>query len=292
MASKNEASEQISQARYGRQLALRISEIVPNPRNPRRTFSQEALNELAESMKRDGQIQPVAVRRVGEAWELIAGERRWRAAKLGGLQTLAAIELTATDEKAFRLALVENLHREDLSQQEKVEALDTLAEMVQGAGLMRTARELHMSAPWLSRQLSMRKDPVVFPSLEEGRISFTQANELLAAPALARRTLLDRVLDDSTTVPRDTLRAWVQQARRAVQHGRQPATIGMAIGVAAGSIRPTDPYTRVLAALRNLPDPSSDDELQAVVEIAAHVQRILAHPSRHELSLQDGRRLG
>ena len=68
--ARDEAQQQIHQARYGRQMVLQVDEITPNPRNPRRTFGAEGLAQLAESMKRDGQIQPVVVRRVGDSWEL------------------------------------------------------------------------------------------------------------------------------------------------------------------------------------------------------------------------------
>jgi ParB/RepB/Spo0J family partition protein len=164
--ARNEAQQQIHQARFGRQLVLSIDEITPNPRNPRRTFSDEGLSQLAESMKRDGQIHPVVVRRVGDTWQLMVGERRWRAARLAALDQLAAVEREATDETAFRLAIIENVHREDLSHQEQVEALDALAEIVRGTGLRRTAAQLNMSPGWLSRRLSMRRDATIYPALE------------------------------------------------------------------------------------------------------------------------------
>jgi len=216
-----DARRQIDQAKFGQQLVLEIEQIGANPKNPRRSFSEEALKQLAESMKRDGQIQPVVVRKVGSVWQLIAGERRWRAARLAGIPTVSAVQREATDETAFRLALVENIHREDLSHQEKVEALDMLGEMVDGHGLRRTALELNMSPGWLSRRLSMRQDPVVFPALEEGRISFAQANELLAAPAVARRTLLDRVLRSRGRVPSAKVRDWVNDVRQQASRGQQ-----------------------------------------------------------------------
>jgi ParB/RepB/Spo0J family partition protein len=219
--ARDEAQQQIHQARYGRQMILRTEEITPNPRNPRRTFGAEGLAQLAESMKRDGQIQPVVVRRVGDIWQLVVGERRWRAAKLAGLMHLAAVEREATDEAAFRLAIIENIHREDLSHQEKVEALDTLSDIVAASGLRRAAAELHMSPGWLSRRLSMRRDATIFPALEDGRISFMQANELLSAPAAARRTLLDRVLRRAQPVQIKELREWVDRTRRDMRQSQQ-----------------------------------------------------------------------
>jgi ParB family chromosome partitioning protein len=98
-----------------------------------------------------------------QGWQLMAGERRWRAARLAGITTVSAIEREASDATAFR---------EDLAHQEQIEALDMLATMVDGQGLRHTAAELGSSPSWLSRRLSMRQDPIVFPALEEGRITF------------------------------------------------------------------------------------------------------------------------
>jgi ParB family chromosome partitioning protein len=165
-------------------------------------------------MKRDGQIQPVVVRRVADTWQIIAGERRWRAARLAGIGKLSAVQPEATDEVAFRLALIENIHREDLSHQEKVEALDMLGEMAAEQGLRRAARELDMSPGWLSRRLSMRRDPCCGPGLEDGRITFAQANELLGAPAVTRRTLLDRVPRARNRAATAEVRNWVKAVRQ------------------------------------------------------------------------------
>jgi ParB/RepB/Spo0J family partition protein len=281
-----EARRQIDQARYGQQLVLDVGDVEPNPNNPRRTFSDEALNQLAESMKRDGQIQPVVVRRVGSTWQLIAGERRWRAARLAGVPGIAAVQREATDEAAFRLALVENIHREDLSHQEKVEALDMLAQMVEGGGLRRTAIELNMSPGWLSRRLSMRRDPIVFPALEEGRITFGQAHELLSAPAITRRTLLDRVLRARKNVPNAEVRAWVKDVRQESRNEQQRivadlASAPTAVVESTGARTATEPdepitFARLLALVRALGEPRTDEEIEAVGELTVYVQQLWA----------------
>jgi ParB/RepB/Spo0J family partition protein len=283
-----DARRQIDQARYGQQLVLEIEQIEANPKNPRRSFSEEALKQLAESMKRDGQIQPVVVRKVGSVWQLIAGERRWRAARLAGIPTVSAVQREATDETAFRLALVENIHREDLSHQEKVEALDMLGEMVDGHGLRRTALELNMSPGWLSRRLSMRQDPVVFPALEEGRISFAQANELLAAPAVARRTLLDRVLRSRGRVPSAKVRDWVNDVRQKASRGQQRMVAEIASAemdttvstptpaapvIATGQSAQTS-FQQLLDLARTLGVPTKAEEIAAVGELVAYLGRL------------------
>jgi ParB family chromosome partitioning protein len=277
-AAAAEARRQIDEARYGPQLVLPVDSIESNPRNPRRAFNDAALAQLAASMQRDGQIQPVVVRCMGDRWQLIAGERRWRAARLAGIATVAAVQREASDAAAFRLALVENLHREDLSQQEQVEALDMLATLADGRGLRQTAAELSTSPGWLSRRLSMRRDPVVFPALEEGRITFVQANELLSAPAAARRALLERVLGAERRVSFDELRGWVQASREQLRQRQQQNGDQEAPAASSGTnseLRPLPcgaPYAQLLAVVRDLDAPAMPEEIAALGDLVACLQ--------------------
>jgi ParB family chromosome partitioning protein len=294
--SEAEARRQIDQARYGQQLVLTVDEIEPNPQNPRRTFSQEGLNQLAESMKRDGQIQPVVVRRVAATWQIIAGERRWRAARLAGIGTLSAVQREATDEAAFRLALIENIHREDLSHQEKVEALDMLGEMAAEHGLRRAARELNMSPGWLSRRLSMRRDPVVSPALEDGRITFAQANELLGAPAVTRRTLLDRVLRARSRVASAEVRNWVKDVRQQSRRQQEQVVAELARSelVASSDSEPAPTFTRIggfgamLAQARALGMPTDDSEKAALGELAQYLHELWSRVTEEMPPVEDG----
>src|SRR5713226_7194037 len=95
---------------------LPIESIRPNPQQPRKDFNDKALRDLAESFRQTGVLQPVLVRRRGIGYELIVGERRWRAAKLAGLTHIPAVVRETTDAQSLELALVENLLREDLNQ--------------------------------------------------------------------------------------------------------------------------------------------------------------------------------
>ena len=104
-------------------IELPPSAIHPNPRQPRTVFEEESIRSLAESIRRCGVIQPLTVRRCGENWELIAGERRLRAAKLAGLSTVPCIVSTADGEGSALLALVENLQRRDLHYLEEAAAI-------------------------------------------------------------------------------------------------------------------------------------------------------------------------
>ena len=108
--------------------------------------------------------------------------------------------------------MIENLHREDLSHQEQVEALDTLTELVSGTGLRRAAAELNMSPGWLSRRLAMRRDATIFSALEDGSIIHA-GKRAAVAPTVARGELLDRVLNVPHPVQVMELREWVGEAR-------------------------------------------------------------------------------
>ncbi len=102
---------------------LRIDAIVPNRYQPRQTFSSQELAELAASLKQSGLLQPILVRRKGDGmYELISGERRWRAAREAGLETIQAVIRNCSDEESLLLALVENLQREDLNPMEMARA--------------------------------------------------------------------------------------------------------------------------------------------------------------------------
>ncbi len=105
---------------------LRISEIEPNPDQPRRVFDEEKLLALAESIKNDGLLQPIVVRKDGDVYRIVAGERRWRACRLAGLKEVAVTVIDADDKRVSTLALIENLQREDLNPIEEAEGLGRL----------------------------------------------------------------------------------------------------------------------------------------------------------------------
>ncbi len=105
---------------------LPIDSIVANPRQPRKAFDTNSLEDLAQSLKRSGVLQPVVVRRHGQQFEIVVGERRWRAAKMAGLSHIPAVVREATDAETLELALVENLLREDLNPMEEAEAYQRL----------------------------------------------------------------------------------------------------------------------------------------------------------------------
>jgi ParB family chromosome partitioning protein len=119
---------------------LPVSSIVPNPRQPRRKFNEKALDALSGSIGERGVLQPVLVRSIGGGkWELIAGERRWRAAQTAGLTEIPAVIRNDDDAVALEVALIENMAREDLSPIEEAKACAALVDELRELGLYRLA---------------------------------------------------------------------------------------------------------------------------------------------------------
>jgi ParB family transcriptional regulator, chromosome partitioning protein len=105
-----------------------VDKIRPNPKQPRRRFAPEALEDMVRSIQTHGVLQPLLLRRIGNSYELVAGERRWRAARQAGLETVPAILKDVSDRDALELTLIENLQREDLNAIEEAEGYQSLAE--------------------------------------------------------------------------------------------------------------------------------------------------------------------
>ena len=118
--------EAMTEAVRGAVVELKINDITPNSEQPRRIFDKEKLEELAESIHANGVIQPIIVRKEGATFRIVAGERRWRAARLAGLATLPAIVRELTDLEVLEYALIENIQRQDLNPIEEAQAFDRL----------------------------------------------------------------------------------------------------------------------------------------------------------------------
>jgi len=135
---------------------LPLSAVRPNPDQPRKRFAEEELAELAESIRTRGLLQPIVVRRAGDVFELLAGERRLRAAQLAGIDRLPALVREGDDP--LEVALIENLQREDLSPLEEAEALGLLIER-HGYSHREVADLLGKSRPYVSNTLSLTRLP-------------------------------------------------------------------------------------------------------------------------------------
>jgi ParB family chromosome partitioning protein len=187
-----------------------IDQIEVNPNQPRKVFDFTALDELAASIKSSGVIQPIIVRRIGAAYQLIAGERRWRAARQAGLDRIPAIVREATDAQSIELALVENLLREDLNPIEAAQAYQKLLaefswtqeELAQRIGKDRTS---------IANCLRLLRLPEeIQADLRSGRLTMGHARALLALPTVSEQLRLrDEILthDWSVRTTEDSIRA-------------------------------------------------------------------------------------
>lgn len=183
---------------------LSIERVHRSPYQPRQSMQPEALEALAESIRQQGMMQPVVVRRVDEDYQLIAGERRWRAAQIAGLQEIPAIVREASDSEAAAMALVENLQREDLNALEEAQAFSTLVERF-GLTHQQVGEATGRSRTAVSNSLRLLTLPgAVKDLLDQGRIEMGHARALLvldeagqleAAQAVVRQNLSVRATE-------------------------------------------------------------------------------------------------
>lgn len=180
---------------------IRLSEIIPTPLQPRTAFREENLQELVDSIKEHGIIQPLIARRRGDKYELIAGERRWRAAQRVGIAEAPVIVREATDQQVLELALIENIQREDLNPIEEAGAYARLAkefglkqeDIAQKVGKSRAAVANSMRLLDLHEQVQSW--------LTQGRVSVGHAKVLLSLKSQDEQVLLaDEIIRRSLTV--------------------------------------------------------------------------------------------
>ena len=181
---------------------LPISQVEPGLNQPRKRFDDEALMDLADSIREHGIIQPLTVRRLSSGYyQIIAGERRWRAAKLAGLMEVPAVIIEADDKKVLELGLIENLQREDLNPME--EALGYQA-LVQEYGLTQeeAAQQVGKSRPAVANALRLLSLPdAIRALLEEGKLSAGHGRALLTVPdRTLQKKLAQKVVQEGLSV--------------------------------------------------------------------------------------------
>ena len=177
-------------------LQLPAAEIRPNPRQPRRVFDEAGLRELAASIRAHGVLQPLTVRRTAEGWELIAGERRLRASRLAGLETVPCIESAAGDEESALLALIENLQRQDLHYFEEAAAIGDYIHRT-GVTQEEAARQLGRSPSALANKLRLlRLSPACQEQLVQSGLTERHARCLLRLEDESERLTALRYIAD------------------------------------------------------------------------------------------------
>lgn len=154
--------------------------VKPNPFQPRRIFDPEALDELARSIRQYGVIQPIVVRRSSDGYDLVAGERRWRACQLAGLNIIPAVVRDYTDSEMTEIALIENLQRKDLNPLEEAEAFQRLISEF-GLTQEEVARKIGRSRSMVANMIRLLNlQPEVQEYVSRGTLSMGQARPLLA----------------------------------------------------------------------------------------------------------------
>ncbi len=178
---------------------LPISEIKPNKGQPRKTFRPEELAELADSIKQNGILQPLLVRKKGSGYEIVAGERRYQAAKAAGLTEIPVVIRDISDDDVFKLALIENLQRSDLSPLEEAQGY---RQLIKEKGLTQEelAKILSKSRSAITNTLRLLDLPKEVQELvEEGKLTAGHARAILAVPSeegriqLAQKVVAERL---------------------------------------------------------------------------------------------------
>lgn len=178
-----------------------INDIKPNRNQPRKNFDAEGIRELAESIKEHGIIQPLIVRKSDTGYELVAGERRWRAARDADISKVPCIVREFTDEENALIAIIENMQREDLDPIEEAEGLET---MMKEYGLTQeeVSRSVGKSRPYITNSLRLLKLPQdIKEKISEGLISAGHARALLAVKTKAlQEQICQKIVRDGLSV--------------------------------------------------------------------------------------------
>jgi len=197
---------------------LPVGQVTPNPQQPRENFNEESLSSLVASIETAGFLQPIVVRRFGETYQIVAGERRWRAARKLGLQTIPAIIRNVDDEDMLQMALLENIQREDLDPVEKARAFKRLVS------------DFHLTQEQIAGKVGQKRStianylrllelpPNILEYVSRGTITMGHARTLLAIEGNVQRVrLCEKIVSEGLSVRAVELEA-------AVRRGQAPAS--------------------------------------------------------------------
>ncbi len=206
---------------------IEVDLIEPSAMQPRTHFNDARLEELAQSIKANGIVQPLLVRRRGMRYELVAGERRWRAAKLAGLERVPAVVRDIPDDKMLELALIENIQRQELNPIEEAHAYKRLMETI-GLTQESLAQRVGRDRSFIANHIRLLRLPDDVQALvEEDKISMGHARALLGVDdEETQRRVAQRIIDQSLSV-RETERAMrkIVAGEEAVNETQKPAKI-------------------------------------------------------------------
>jgi ParB family chromosome partitioning protein len=223
-------------------------------RNSRRSYHEDSIRELAASLREEGFLQPLCVRPNGSRYELVFGVRRLRAARHAGLAEVPCTIRVADDDRAFLLNAVENLHRRQLSNAERVATIERLA--ATGLGVREISRRTGFNPSTISRWLRINKRAELKQALEDDRIDIARAVILVEAPPEALPELIER----ATQLSPGELRAQVALRKR---EGRGSPTAS-----------PPEDRRHLMEALRSLRAVATTNEDRLLQSIRAELQRL------------------
>lgn len=238
------ASDVDAPAKPGSVEFIPLDQIQPNPHQPRSSITPDSLSGLVDSLRTSGFLQPILVRRHNDAFQLIAGERRWRAAQEASLTTIPAIVREASEKDMIEIALIENIQRENLTPVEEAMGYKSLMETVE-LSQEEVARRVGKNRATVANALRLLKlPPVMLETLDRGDITAGHARALLAVVNPAdQEVLLRRILDGALSV---------REAERQVQE--------LNAGGRGRSTKQSGPR------LRRQTDPALDSARQALID--------------------------
>lgn len=235
-----------------------VKDIRPNPRQPRKKFDRDALEEMAKSVKNFGVVQPIIVRPVGTEYELIAGERRWRAAQEAGLEKIPAVIRQSTETDSLEMALIENLHRSDLNGLEEANAYQQLLE------------DFALTHEELSRRVG------------KSRTTITNTLRLLQLPPRIQKELID---DRITTGHARALLAFQEQPERQDTVCSRIIAEGLSVRQVEALANPSDEQVEDPAPVTRLKTPPPEEAL----EMFSRLQEVLETRVRGSVGKRKGR---
>ena len=249
-------------------LNLGIEEIRPDRHQPRRHFDESHIEELAESIKTRGVLLPIIVRRAGDGYVLVAGERRWRAAQKAGLRELPAMVREVSEKEAFELALIENIQREDLNPIEEAEAFKRLIEE-HGLTQEELAARVGKDRSTVANALRLLRLPdAIKEAIVGGALSMGHARALLAiADEVDLRKAADKVIHEQLSVR--AVEALVQRLKSKKQPREKAA------GSSAGVRQLVEKLQRKLGAKVELKDKNGKGTIEIRYQSLAELDRIL-----------------
>ena len=180
---------------------VKIHDIMPNANQPRKTFNEEKIEELAASIREHGIIQPIVVRKKSRGYEIVAGERRWRAAIKAELSQVPCLIRNLDDEQNMLIAIIENMQREDLNPIEEAEGLRQMTETF-GMTQEQASRSVGKSRPYITNSMRLLKLPeYIRESIADGRISAGHGRTLIAASDEdMRKSIWEKMIKEGLSV--------------------------------------------------------------------------------------------